>query len=1104
MKRVVFSTIMMCSIFVFALLPSTVTVGTAHAQDMRCDTFGDASRIATTTNITRVTDLTGVFGADFTHYSGNPLLTIESSDPWDAGRDVTLKIPGAVHPDVQYFPDGMDGYKFWMIFTPFGQLPPGAPSPPNPSYAGDWWWEDPTLVRSNDGIHWVKTSDYTNPLISPGGQYDWDGEWLADPDFVYAPNKGPSGESWFLYYAGANNTHGSGQRIGLAMSTDGKHYTKYGATYLIPATRCPAVIYDSATGLFQMWYNWNSYDVGYATSTNGVDWTPYNPTSPGQWGYIVYQAHPGTYDQGGVSHMDVIKYQGVYHMYYNAMPTSGYSELVIGHATSPDGINWTQYPTPAITPAGQTWLFTDGTTKAVQSLYRASAIMVGDTMYLYYCGSDSYIAYPNAWNWEIGLASSAPSGPDGHLELVKDVNPAEYSPTSGTMAWYHMNEGNPSPPTYPGEYVSKDPTLAWYHFNEGTGTATADSGGAINDTGTLQGSPLPTWTTGLYGGGLSFTNGSYVTVSDSTDLNPQDAITIEAWVNPSVRKDNNYVVNKGTNGNYAYGLKVNYESSNADHSEVGAFITNPSGSYYFAYGGSVPLNTWTHIAMTYQVDSTGPSHIKLYQNGVEVSYRYGAAGVATDSIPAGTHIRALGGSLNIGDLRFYSKYFNGSLDEIRILGRALTATEIAADGSMTSTTPTVQDSSGNNNNGSPAGGVSWDTGKFSYGLKLDGSSGIVTVPHSDSLNTTNAVSIEAWVNPAVNKANNYIVIKEMPGGTEGAYGMKVTSEYAGFTEIGGWVADSAGNIYFAYGGSVPLNTWTHIAMTYEVNPTATSHVKLFQNGVEVTYRHGNHNEATDTIPAGTQIRTNTSPLTIGYIRYGSDVGHYFQGVMDELRILNRALTPGEIMEDFGTSYTSAGHLTSALITLLPGQKWDKFNAVDSRPAGTGVQYSILNGAGNTLVSPVVSGADISSLGSVPIQLRADLTTNDPASTPVLNDWCVSWKDAQPTAITLASFRAEPGAGHITLIWETATEIDTRGFNIYRAESENGNYIKINTSLIPAKGSATQGASYKFVDTAVQNRRTYYYKLEDIDLNGTATMHGPVSATPRWLFGIFGK
>ncbi|MCX5896278.1 MAG: hypothetical protein NTZ51_10670, partial [Proteobacteria bacterium] len=65
----------------------------------------------------------------------------------------------------------------------------------------------------------------------------------------------------------------------------------------------------------------------------------------------------------------------------------------------------------------------------------------------------------------------------------------------------------------------------------------------------------------------------------------------------------------------------------------------------------------------------------------------------------------------------------------------------------------------------------------------------------------------------------------------------------------------------------------------------------------------------------------------------------------------------------------------------------------------------------------------------------------------------------------------------------------------------GGYTKINSALISAKGSATQGASYEFVDTNARNGKTYYYKLEDIDLSGKATMHGPVSATPRWVFGM---
>jgi hypothetical protein len=109
----------------------------------------------------------------------------------------------------------------------------------------------------------------------------------------------------------------------------------------------------------------------------------------------------------------------------------------------------------------------------------------------------------------------------------------------------------------------------------------------------------------------------------------------------------------------------------------------------------------------------------------------------------------------------------------------------------------------------------------------------------------------------------------------------------------------------------------------------------------------------------------------------------------------------------------------------------------------------------------------------------------------------------PTLITLASFVAEPRSHAIILTWSTVSEIDTAGFNLYRSTSESEEYIKLNQSLIPAQGSPTQGASYEFIDNDVKNRKTYFYKLEDIDLNGISTMHGPVSATPRWIWGIFG-
>jgi len=100
-----------------------------------------------------------------------------------------------------------------------------------------------------------------------------------------------------------------------------------------------------------------------------------------------------------------------------------------------------------------------------------------------------------------------------------------------------------------------------------------------------------------------------------------------------------------------------------------------------------------------------------------------------------------------------------------------------------------------------------------------------------------------------------------------------------------------------------------------------------------------------------------------------------------------------------------------------------------------------------------------------------------------------------TIITLPDFEATGGDRQVTVLWSTESEIDNSGFNLYRVESADGEYVKINPSLIQAEGSSTSGATYKYVDDRVRNRKTYYYKLEDIDIYGTSTMHGPVSATP---------
>jgi hypothetical protein len=111
---------------------------------------------------------------------------------------------------------------------------------------------------------------------------------------------------------------------------------------------------------------------------------------------------------------------------------------------------------------------------------------------------------------------------------------------------------------------------------------------------------------------------------------------------------------------------------------------------------------------------------------------------------------------------------------------------------------------------------------------------------------------------------------------------------------------------------------------------------------------------------------------------------------------------------------------------------------------------------------------------------------------------------ETTEISLSSFTAKAGNNLAKLKWVTESEIDNSGFNIWRADAADGEYVKLNDEIIPAKGSGTNGATYVFTDKTAKNRNIYFYKLQDIDVYGTSTFHGPVSATPRLIMGILGK
>lgn len=96
-----------------------------------------------------------------------------------------------------------------------------------------------------------------------------------------------------------------------------------------------------------------------------------------------------------------------------------------------------------------------------------------------------------------------------------------------------------------------------------------------------------------------------------------------------------------------------------------------------------------------------------------------------------------------------------------------------------------------------------------------------------------------------------------------------------------------------------------------------------------------------------------------------------------------------------------------------------------------------------------------------------------------------------TLIELSSFTAIDYKGKVVLEWATKSEISNAGFYLWRSKTENGDYIQINEDLIPAEGDEITGHSYTYVDQNAEIGVTYFYKLEDIDLNGNSTFHEPV-------------
>ena len=200
----------------------------------------------------------------------------------------------------------------------------------------------------------------------------------------------------------------------------------------------------------------------------------------------------------------------------------------------------------------------------------------------------------------------------------------------------------------------------------------------------------------------------------------------------------------------------------------------------------------------------------------------------------------------------------------------------------------VVDASGRGNAGTTVNATRTTAGRYGGALSFNGTSSMVTVPDAASLRLTNGMTLEAWVRPTTTSGWRTAILKETANDL--AYSLYASTSSPA---PGSWI----GTQTVAGSAGLAVNAWSHLATTYD---GATW--RLFVNGAQVATR-----SFTGAIPSSTQ------PLRIG----GNNIwSEWFSGLIDEVRVYNRARTAADIIADRDTPIAPSGPDTTVPVVSL--------------------------------------------------------------------------------------------------------------------------------------------------------------------------------------------
>jgi Concanavalin A-like lectin/glucanases superfamily/Putative Ig domain len=258
----------------------------------------------------------------------------------------------------------------------------------------------------------------------------------------------------------------------------------------------------------------------------------------------------------------------------------------------------------------------------------------------------------------------------------------------------------------------------------------------------------------------------------------------------------------------------------------------------------------------------------------------------------GGSFTAIAGTVTANQSAVITASLNGSSTTVTITITPVTGTGLVTAYSFSEGKgTTTADSSGNGNAGTLSGTTTWTTnGKYGSALVFNGKSSMVSIPDSSSLHLTNGMTLEVWVNPS-NPGNGWqdLVCK----GNNNYYLDANNSDASGGGIFGGINTNVNAK-------GLTKGVWTHLAETYD-----GSSLRLYVNGAQIA-----------STAASGNIASSTYPLQIG----GDSIfGHYFKGIIDEVRVYSRALSQAEIQSDMNTTMAAptpamvSGNITPAVV-----------------------------------------------------------------------------------------------------------------------------------------------------------------------------------------------